>query len=80
MAILKERSFYLAVVLALSASLLGKYLSLLPGLRIVGAMVIALIFGMLFHLARQVLNQARGGIGFISISFCVQGLSSLAFA
>ena len=79
MAIFKERSFYLAVVLALSASLLGKYLSLLPGLRIVGAMVIALIFGMLFQLVPQVLNQARGGIGFISNKFLRAGIILLGF-
>lgn len=79
MALLKERGFWLAAVLALVASLMGKYLSLLPGLKIVGAMVIALVFGMLYQVRPNVLAQARIGIGFISNKFLRAGIILLGF-
>lgn len=79
MALLKERGFWLAAILALVASLMGKYLSLLPGLKIVGAMVIALVFGMLYQLRPNVLAQARVGIGFISNKFLRAGIILLGF-
>lgn len=79
MALLKERGFWLAAILALVASLMGKYLSLLPGLKIVGAMVIALVFGMLYQVRPNVLAQARIGIGFISNKFLRAGIILLGF-
>lgn len=79
MALLKERGFWLAAILALVASLMGKYLSLLPGLKIVGAMVIALVFGMLYQVRPNVLAQARVGIGFISNKFLRAGIILLGF-
>lgn len=79
MALFKEKSFWVAIALTLTASLLGKYLSLLPGLKIIGAMVIALLVGMLYQLRPQVLDQARGGIGFISNKFLRAGIILLGF-
>lgn len=79
MTLLKERGFWLAAILALVASLMGKYLSLLPGLKIVGAMVIALVFGMLYQVRPNVLAQARIGIGFISNKFLRAGIILLGF-
>ncbi|WP_125979693.1 YeiH family protein [Loigolactobacillus iwatensis] len=79
MTTLKTHSFYLAVLLTLICSILGTLLGGLPYLNVIGALVIALILGMLMQLYRPTIIRARSGISFISNKFLRLGIILLGF-
>lgn len=76
---LKKKGFYLSVVVTLFASLAGSYLAKLPYLSVIGALVLALIFGMLFQLVPGLKQNAEPGTGFISNKFLRLGIILLGF-
>lgn len=77
--IVKKRSFWLAFAATLVCSLLGKYLALLPGLNLIGALVIALIVGMLFQVNQKLMYESAEGVSFISNKFLRLGIILLGF-
>ncbi|WP_435646390.1 YeiH family protein [Listeria aquatica] len=79
MMIFTKKSFWIAAVTTLICSLAGKYLALVPGFSLVGALVIALLCGMLFQTASPVIYASIEGIGFISNKFLRLGIILLGF-
>lgn len=79
LSIFKTKSFWIAAAATLAASLIGKYAATLPGLKIIGAMVIALLIGMLYQFNRNLIDSAGRGIGFISNKFLRLGIILLGF-
>ncbi|MDO5725761.1 MAG: putative sulfate exporter family transporter [Tissierellia bacterium] len=79
MDIIKTKQFWIAAFFTLLASLIGKYGSTLPGLRIIGAMVIALLVGMFYQLIPGVVKSSGAGVGFISGKFLRLGIILLGF-
>ncbi|MDO5707659.1 MAG: putative sulfate exporter family transporter [Andreesenia angusta] len=77
--IFKTKSFWIAIFVTLLASIIGKYASKLPGLNIIGAMVIALLIGMIYQLNRNIVDSAWRGTGFISNKFLRLGIILLGF-
>ncbi|MBC6134181.1 putative sulfate exporter family transporter [Listeria booriae] len=75
----KETGFWIGILVTLACSLTGKYLALLPGLQLIGALVIALILGMLVQVSRAVVVSAQPGTGFISNKFLRLGIILLGF-
>ncbi|MBC1271458.1 YeiH family protein [Listeria booriae] len=75
----KETGFWIGILVTLACSLAGKYLALLPGLQLIGALVIALILGMLVQVSRTVIVSAQPGTGFISNKFLRLGIILLGF-
>ncbi|MBC2021194.1 putative sulfate exporter family transporter [Listeria booriae] len=75
----KETGFWIGIVVTLACSLAGKYLALLPGLQLIGALVIALILGMLVQVSRTIVVSAQPGTGFISNKFLRLGIILLGF-
>lgn len=75
----KSFNFWLAVIVTLIASLAGKYLALLPGVRIIGAMVIALLIGMLYQISSNLKVGTSKGVPFISNKFLRLGIILLGF-
>ncbi|MBC2166585.1 putative sulfate exporter family transporter [Listeria booriae] len=75
----KETGFWIGILVTLACSLAGKYLALLPGLQLIGALVIALILGMLVQVSRAVVVSAQPGTGFISNKFLRLGIILLGF-
>ncbi|MBC1559118.1 putative sulfate exporter family transporter [Listeria booriae] len=75
----KETGFWVGIVVTLACSLAGKYLALLPGLQLIGALVIALILGMLVQVSRTIVVSAQPGTGFISNKFLRLGIILLGF-
>lgn len=75
----KETGFWIGILVTLACSLVGKYLALLPGLQLIGALVIALILGMLVQVSRTVVVSAQPGTGFISNKFLRLGIILLGF-
>lgn len=67
-------SFWLAFALCLSASLAGRYLATLPGLKIIGAMVISLLLGMGFQVLPRVKPYVNSEISWISNRFLRLGI------
>lgn len=77
--ILKKRGFWIAFIATLLCSLAGKYLSGLPGLSLIGALVIALLIGMLLQVNQKLIYASTDGIGFISNKFLRLGIILLGF-
>lgn len=77
--ILKTKQFYIAVIITVLASLLGKYLSTFPILKVVGAMVISLLIGMLINIFKPIKDIMGQGVGFISNKFLRLGIILLGF-
>lgn len=75
----KETGFWIGILVTLACSLAGKYLALLPGLQLIGALVIALILGMLVQVSRAIVVSAQPGTGFISNKFLRLGIILLGF-
>ncbi|MBC1793436.1 YeiH family protein [Listeria booriae] len=75
----KETGFWIGILVTLACSLAGKYLALLPDLQLIGALVIALILGMLVQISRTVVVSAQPGTGFISNKFLRLGIILLGF-
>ncbi|MFC2637730.1 putative sulfate exporter family transporter [uncultured Mitsuokella sp.] len=74
------RAFLPALVITLLCSLLGKELAGLPGLSLVGHLVLALLLGMLVQLVRAIKASARAsGTGFIANKFLRAGIILLGF-
>ncbi|MBC2326484.1 YeiH family protein [Listeria booriae] len=75
----KETGFWIGILVTLGCSLAGKYLALLPGLQLIGTLVIALILGMLVQVSRSIVVSAQPGTGFISNKFLRLGIILLGF-
>lgn len=79
MQIFKRQSFYYALILTLIISLLGKYLSSIPALKLFGHLVIALILGMIVQISKTTLERTEEGALFISNKFLRLGIILLGF-
>lgn len=79
MKIFKEKAFYIAFVITLAASLAGRFLAKLPGLKVIGAMVIALLLGMVMQFIPGLKEKSAKGIAFISNKFLRLGIILLGF-
>lgn len=79
LSLFKQKAFYIAFAATLAASLAGRWLAKLPGLKVVGAMVIALLLGMLMQLIPGLREKNMAGIGFISNKFLRLGIILLGF-
>ncbi|WP_137657306.1 YeiH family protein [Listeria newyorkensis] len=75
----QEKGFWIGVAVTLACSLAGKYLAQIPGLQLVGALVIALILGMLVQMSRALVVSAQPGTSFISNKFLRLGIILLGF-
>lgn len=80
MSMIKNRSFWLAAMMTLFCSVAGVLLAKLPYLKVIGALVIALILGIAMQLVPQSLqSEAKTGMGFISNKFLRLGIILLGF-
>ncbi|MCQ4965399.1 YeiH family protein, partial [Bifidobacterium pseudocatenulatum] len=69
-----SRQFVVAFLLTLLCSLAGSFLGGLPYLSVIGALVIALILGMLMQFAQPAVAYSQPGIGLISNKFLRLGI------
>ncbi|KRO04492.1 hypothetical protein IV54_GL001278 [Levilactobacillus paucivorans] len=76
---LSTRSFWFAAGATLICAVLGSELAQLPYLNLVGALVLALLLGMLCQLSPRTIAVSRDGIGFISNKFLRLGIILLGF-
>ncbi len=72
-------SFFAALIITLLCSVSGKILSGFPGLNVIGALVIALLMGMIIQVIPDVKSKCSRGIGFISNKFLRAGIIFLGF-
>lgn len=79
MKIIKKRSFWLAFIATLMCSIIGKFAATLPGLKLIGALVIALLIGMILQTSQRLVYSSEEGIGFISNKFLRLGIILLGF-
>ncbi len=79
MNILKKRSFWLAAGVTLFCALAADQLAKLPGLKLIGTLVLALLLGMLLQLVKPVREHSAAGVGFISNKFLRLGIILLGF-
>lgn len=80
MEIVKTKSFRLAAIMTLSCSLAGILLAKLPYANLIGALVLALLLGILMQfLPEKTRQEASGGMGFISNKFLRLGIILLGF-
>lgn len=70
---------WLAIVVTLICSLAGTYLAKLPGLKVIGALVLALLLGMLLQVRPKLVQRASAGTGYISNRFLRLGIILLGF-
>lgn len=77
--VLKTKSFWLATAMTLICAVIGSLLAQLPYFSLFGALIIALILGMIFQTAGTLKSQAGIGIGFISNKFLRLGIILLGF-
>lgn len=77
--IFKTKSFWAAFAMTLVCSVLGTVLGGFPYLKVIGALVISLVLGMMFQLHRPSVTYAKSGIGFISNKFLRLGIILLGF-
>ena len=77
--LIKTKSFWLAILTTLICSLGGLFLSKLPYLSLIGALVISLLLGMFLQVSPKVVAETKGGIGFISNKFLRIGIILLGF-
>lgn len=76
----RVRAFFPALIITCICSVLGKELALLPGLSLVGHLVLALLLGMAVQFMRSAKTAARaGGTGFIANKFLRAGIILLGF-
>lgn len=76
---IKSKDFLITLTLTLAASLAGKYAATLPGLKIIGTMVIALLIGMLYQIKPSLVTSGGNAVGFISGKFLRLGIILLGF-
>ena len=79
LSLFKRRSFQLAILATLACSLGGLFLSKLPYLSLIGALVISLLLGMFLQISPKVIKETKGGVGFISNKFLRLGIILLGF-
>ncbi|KRL97113.1 YeiH family protein [Liquorilactobacillus satsumensis] len=77
--IFKKSGFWLSFGLTLVCAFAGSFLAQLPYLSLVGALVLALLLGMLLHTSPVLLSGAQDGTGFISNKFLRLGIILLGF-
>ena len=78
--IVKTKSFRLAAAMTLACSIAGIYLAKLPYANIIGALVLALLLGILMQfLPEKTRKEASGGMSFISNKFLRLGIILLGF-
>ena len=73
------RHALLGVVLTLACSLAGQSLAALPGISLIGHLVLALLLGMVIQVCRPVTLAARESTGFIANKFLRAGIIFLGF-
>lgn len=76
---IRNKNFYIAVLVTLGCSLLGKYLAGFPGLSLIGHLVIALLLGMFLQIFGAILNPVREGTGYIANRFLRAGIILMGF-
>lgn len=74
-----NKKFMSSLILMLVISIIAKYIALLPGLSIIGHLVIALILGMLLQVSGTLKDIAKGGSHFISNKFLRLGIILMGF-
>lgn len=74
-----SKNFYIAMVVTLACSLAGKYLASMPGLKLIGHLVIALLLGMALQVFPKLLVPVRGGTGYIANRFLRAGIILMGF-
>lgn len=80
MEIIKKKSFWIAAIMTLICSVAGVLLAKLPYVNLIGALVLALLLGIIMQLTPAKLRQeAKPGIGFISNKFLRLGIILLGF-
>lgn len=79
MEIIKKKVFWESAAILLACSIIGKYMAKLPGLSIIGHLVIALILGMLLQFSGSMKKVAKGASGFISNKFLRLGIILMGF-
>ena len=79
LSLFKRRSFQLAILATLACSLGGLFLSKLPYLSLIGALVISLLLGMFLQISPKIIAETKGGVGFISNKFLRLGIILLGF-
>lgn len=79
LAIMKQKSFWLAAAMTLACSVAATFLAKLPYLSLIGALVISLLLGIAFQAAPKLVREAGPGISFISNKFLRLGIILLGF-
>lgn len=77
--IFKQKTFYITLLLTFFCSLGGRYLASLPILKVVGSMIISLLFGMLVQTIPNFRKNNLRAISFISNKFLRLGIILLGF-
>lgn len=79
MEILKKKEFYISGIILLLCSIAGKYLAFLPGLNVIGHLVIALLLGMFLQAFKGIKKAAKGASHFIANKFLRLGIILMGF-
>lgn len=74
-----KRNAVIGLVLTLACSFIGQALAGLPGLSLIGHLVLALILGMVIQFSQSVTKMARESTGFIANKFLRAGIILLGF-
>ncbi|WP_261805968.1 YeiH family protein [Lapidilactobacillus luobeiensis] len=77
--VLRSKSFVYAFLITLFCSVVGSVLGSLPYLSVIGALVLALILGMIFQVFPTAVQASRTGNQFISNKFLRLGIILLGF-
>lgn len=77
--LIKESSFWIAILVTFICAMAGTLLANLPYFSIIGALVIALVLGMLVQVSPKVVESSKKGTGFISNKFLRLGIILLGF-
>lgn len=72
-------SFFIALILTLFASLVGRYLAHLPYLSVLGGMILSLLIGVLYQLYPKAITNSKEGTSFISSKFLRAGIILFGF-
>ncbi len=76
---MNTQNFYVALVVTLACSLLGRYLAQFEGLRLIGHLVIALLLGMALQVFPSLMRPVREGTGYIANRFLRAGIILMGF-
>lgn len=77
--LIKLKAFWFAIIVTLVGSVSGSLLAKLPYVKVIGAMVIALLIGMIVNIIKPLKDAIFLGVGFISNKFLRLGIILLGF-